>query len=237
MTRVLITRAADDIEDISARVRALGATPVCVPLISRVLHPSAIEIASPKSDWLLLTSRWAVEAIHCADLRTTDLAFQTAVVGPATAQAVTALGSTVDLIASEHTAQRLIGEMLLRPNQRVYYPIGNQTPSGPRELIELMGAHVITPVVYTNELPLGAAEALKKNFPVDFAIIFSGSAGKRLASFLKNDGNAQSFKVLAIGPRTADVCQDAGLRVHAIAEEHSLTGIEGLLQKEMNKKN
>ena len=116
--RVLITRAPRQASELADRLRELGAIPIVVPTIE-IGPPSSFAaldaaLASlPDFDLIAFTSGNAVEAYHARVqlLGITAPPKRIAVVGPATARALEAIGLQVDVMPATYTAEAL-GAML-----------------------------------------------------------------------------------------------------------------------------
>ena len=156
-------------------------------------------------DWLVLTSRNAVEALFA---RVEGPLPRVAVIGPGTAEALCARGVEPELVASESTQEGLAAE-LPKPSGRVVFA----GAEGTREVLAReLGADFV-PLYRTLELePDGFPEA-------DLVVVASASAARALAR-LRRD-----LRCVSIGPVTSAEARSAGLDVVAEAETHDARGV------------
>jgi uroporphyrinogen-III synthase len=112
--RILVTRAPDQASELADQLRALGATPILIPTIE-IAPPTSFcaldaALASLRAyDLVVFTSANAVRAFQqrAAHIGIMPSPRSIAVVGPATARAVEAIGLTVDIIPPVYTAESL----------------------------------------------------------------------------------------------------------------------------------
>lgn len=238
--RIVVTRAEEDAEALSTRLRAAGAEPVALPLI-RIENTSNLKALGEASarwasyDWLVFTSPHGV-AHFLADVALAGAAQpRIAAVGPATARALEAHGLRVDAIPAVFAAAHLPDAILaIQPDlldARIAV-IGPEEAGGPREegmLVERLGrlGAEVDEVAAYRTLPAALGEA----DPTDWdAITFaSGSAARALADLLEARHLPAHTRVVCIGPGTARAAQEAGFRVTAVAREPSLDGLVAAL--------
>jgi uroporphyrinogen III methyltransferase / synthase len=156
-------------------------------------------------DWLVLTSRNAVE---CLFRRLEGPLPRVAVIGPGTAQALRAQGVAPALVARRSTQEGLLEE-LPRPAGRVLFA----GAEGARDvLVRELGADFL-PLYRTIELR-------PDDFPeVDLVVLASASAARALVA-LRRD-----LACIAVGPVTAVEARRLGLRVVAEADSPDPDGI------------
>jgi uroporphyrinogen III methyltransferase / synthase len=156
-------------------------------------------------DWLVLTSRNAVE---CLFRRLHGPVPRVAVIGPGTAQALQAQGVEPALVARHSTQEGLVDE-LPRPAGRVLFA----GAEGARE--------VLVRELEADFLPLYRTVELRPDgFPdVDVVVLASPSAARALAE-LRRD-----LACVAIGPVTAEEARRIGLLVVAEADSSEPDGV------------
>jgi uroporphyrinogen III methyltransferase/synthase len=156
-------------------------------------------------DWLVLTSRNAVE---CLFRRLEGPLPRVAVIGPGTAEALRAQGVEPTLAARRSTQEGLVEE-LPRPAGRVLFA----GAEGARDvLVRELGADVL-PLYRT-------VEVRPDDFPdVDVVVLASPSAARALVE-LRRD-----LSCVAIGPVTAEEARRLGLLVVAEAESPDPDGV------------
>jgi uroporphyrinogen III methyltransferase / synthase len=156
-------------------------------------------------DWLLLTSRSAVEALFA---RLRGSLPRVAVVGPGTAEALRERGVEPALVARASTQEGLLAE-LPRPAGRVVFAGAEDA----RDLLAReLGADVV--VLYRTR------ELRPERFPeADLVVLASASAARSFAAL------GRDVPVVSIGPVTSAEAGAFGLRVVAEAATHDREGL------------
>jgi uroporphyrinogen III methyltransferase / synthase len=193
-------------ERLADLLRAEGFEVVHEPLI-RIEPFDGPPIRAADYDWLVLTSRNAVE---CLFRRLDGPLPRVAVIGPGTAQALRAQGVEPAFVARRSTQEGLVEE-LARPIRRVLFA----GAEGARDVLTReLGADFV-PLYRTVELR-------PDDFPqVDVVVLASASATRALASIRRD------LPCVAAGPVTAEEARRLGLRV---AEEASSPDPDGVAQ-------
>jgi uroporphyrinogen III methyltransferase / synthase len=174
------------------------------PLV-RVEPREGPPIRTADYDWLVLTSRNAVE---CLFRRLDGPLPRVAVIGPGTAQALRAQDAEPALVARRSTQEGLIAE-LPRPVGRVLFA----GAEGARDvLVRELGADFL-PLYRTIELR-------PDDFPAaDVVVLASPSAARALAAIRRD------LPCIAIGPVTAEEARRLGLPVVAEADSPDPDGV------------
>jgi uroporphyrinogen-III synthase len=249
--RILITRTQHQSTGLAAQLEALGARPILIPTIE--LAPpesfSALDaaLAAIRSyDWLIFTSANAVDAFHrrAQFHHLAAVPRRIAVIGPATARAVEAIGLQVDLMPPRYVAESLAET--LAPHA--------QTPSGePANLLLIRaeqardvlpdaliaaGANLTIADAYRNQVPPDAVPALKHCFgsPEFFpdAITFtSASTAMNLFNLLEAADIVlpPGITLASIGPITSNTLLDLGHPAQLEAAEPTIPALIEALQK------
>ncbi|PID39861.1 MAG: hypothetical protein CSA65_01255 [Proteobacteria bacterium] len=251
---VAVTRAVAQAEATYTELLRRGAEPLRMPTIeiaprddlsalTRALETQPV--TRKGRGWLLLTSTNAVKALARLletrpELADAAHAWQVAVVGPATADAVIALGFSPPLTAAEYRAEGLLetlpkdlnGVSVLLPGARKMRAV---LVAGLRD----RGAMVEHIVVYDNVLPSPSAwqrgVAELRAGRVDALLLTSGSTAHNLQRILGDEAETllASVVVAAIGPVTADVALEVGLRVDVVATPHTLPALLDTLEQHL----
>jgi uroporphyrinogen-III synthase len=192
------------VEPLADLLRAARFDVVHVPLV-RIEPFDGPPIHAADYDWLVLTSRNAVE---CLFRRLHGPLPPVAVIGPGTAQALQAQGVEPALVAHRSTQEGLVEE-LPRPAGRVLFA----GAEGARDvLVRELGADFL-PLYRTVEL-------CPDDFPdVDVVVLASPSATRALVE-LRRD-----LACVAIGPVTAEEARRLGLLVVAEADSPDPDGV------------
>jgi uroporphyrinogen-III synthase len=247
--RVLVTRPREQAGPLVERLRALGAEPIVCPAIriepladAEGIRPVIERLAS--FDWLVFTSGRAVEQftahLHALGRSPGDFpGLRVASIGPATTHVLERLGWPVSLQPAEAVAEALLDALGDVRDQRVLLPTASATrevlPQGLQErgaLVEVLPLYRTVPGEGIDE-----AIALLARQAVDAVTFTSGSTVSHLFEGMQRAGIApdaaghllERARVVCIGPATAEVAQRLGIRVDAIAAEHTIEGIVACL--------
>jgi uroporphyrinogen-III synthase len=202
--RVIVTRAAGQIEPLAQRIEALGHEVVRCPLIElEPIGPDRVEVDG--YDWVVVTSPFGARELL---RRAHGPLPAVAAIGPGTAAALREGGAYADLVPRVATQEGLIAE-LPRPPGRVLFAGAERAR---RLLVEELGAEFV---------PLYRTRELRPDPPPrgDLVVLASASAAQALAA-LQLD-----LPAVSIGPETTRAAEAAGIRVVAEAERHDLDGL------------
>jgi uroporphyrinogen III methyltransferase / synthase len=189
---------------VAGRLRAEGLDVVECPLV-RIEPLDGPPVRADAYDWLVVTSRNAVEALF---RRLEGALPAVAAIGPDTADALRDHGVEPSLVAGRSTQEGL-AEELPRPTGRVLFAAGE----GARDfLVRELGADFV-PLYRTVELH-------PDRFPEgDLAVLASASAARVLAAL------RVEVPCVSIGPLTTAAAEQNGLAVAAEAVTHDLEGL------------
>jgi uroporphyrinogen III methyltransferase / synthase len=189
---------------LAERLREEGLETVECPLI-RIEPFDGPPVRADGYDWLVLTSRHAVEELF---RRLDGPLPPVAVIGPGTAEALRGHGVEPALIASRSTQEGLLGE-LPRPAGRVLFAGAEGAGDA---LARELGADFLA--LYRT------VELRPDRFPTgDFAVVASASAARALGA------TGADIACVSIGPVTTAEADRQGLAVVAEAETHDLEGL------------
>ena len=233
--RIVVTRAKGQADELSARLRSLGADVVEIPTIEirpatdygpldRAIHDLAAY------DWLIFTSvngvRFFVERLDRSKSDWRALRARIATIGPATRKAVEALHLKVDLMGAEYVAEGLVeafhthdlaGKRILLPRAAVARDLVPDALQG-------LGAAVDVMEAYRTETPAETPELIARMGKPD-CITFTSSSTVR--NFIAAEGaeRLQGVRVVSIGPVTSETARSLGLEVTAQALEYTIDGL------------
>lgn len=246
--RIIVTRAAEQAGEFSAKLAARGATVLECPTI-RLVEPESWQLLDlalrelSGYDWLVLTSgnavRYFFQRMDTLGLDARALGgCKICAVGPKTADEIRAYGIKPDLVPSDYKAEGVVDEFsrLDMQGSRILYPRADKARDVvPREL-KRMGAHVDSPVAYRNifpeRLPPETLFALEKR-SVDCITFTSSSTVQNLAAMLGEElmlDMLRGVAVASIGPITSKSCRELGLRVDIEPESHTLDALAEALE-------
>jgi uroporphyrinogen-III synthase len=219
--RIVVTRPES--KSLADELERLGAEVTIVPLIEiRPAEGRALEDAidtMSSYDWIVLTSVNGVAAV--AKGLTGVAGSQVAAVGPVTALAIQELGIEPAFVAkraSDDIAEGL-GDIT---GKRVLLPQADIAEPHLAEELRGRGADVETVVAYRTilvEPPMWGILPLRI---ADAVVLASGSACRSLAAAGGAGGGAM---LVCIGPKTAKVAREVGLKVGLVADETTADGI------------
>jgi uroporphyrinogen-III synthase len=219
--RIVVTRPES--KSLADELERLGAEVTIVPLIEiRPAEGRALEDAidtMSSYDWIVLTSVNGVAAV--AKGLTGVAGSQIAAVGPVTAAAIQELGIEPAFVAkraSDDIAEGL-GDIT---GKRVLLPQADIAEPHLAEELRGRGADVETVVAYRTilvEPPMWGILPLRI---ADAVVLASGSACRSLAAAGGAGGGAM---LVCIGPKTAKVAREVGLKVGLVADETTADGI------------
>lgn len=230
--RVVVTRAREQASDLRLRLELLGAQVIELPAIAIEPLPFDVPDLSPYG-WVVFTSANGVDAFFDGGLTPAGLdaralaPVRIAVIGPGTAAALQRRGLRADVAPAEFVAEALVvafpassdGERVLLARAAV---ARDTLPEG----LEAKGYAVTVLPVYRTVPGAADPEALElvRAGKVDAITFTSSSTVTNLLGALGGVPSPQP-RVVAIGPVTAATASEAGLRVDAVAEEHTIGGV------------
>lgn len=246
--KIVVTRAAEQAGEFSAKLAARGATVLECPTI-RLVEPESWQLLDlsirelPGYDWMVLTSgnavRFFFQRFDALGLDARALgSCRICAVGPKTAAELRLFGIKPDLVPSDYKAEGVVDEFsrLDMHNSRILFPRADKARDIiPREL-KRMGAHVDSPVAYRNifpeRLPPETLFALEKR-SVDCITFTSSSTVQNLAAMLGEEMMLDMLKgvvVASIGSITSKSCRDLGLKVDIEPESSTMEALAEALE-------
>jgi uroporphyrinogen-III synthase/uroporphyrinogen III methyltransferase/synthase len=239
--RILVTRAANQAGKLSEGLRALGATPVEVPILeirppeNYALFDAAL-CRLDQYDWLILTSVNSVRAMieRAGDLGL-DLgkssAIEVAAVGRATAAEATEAGLAVTVVPEVYIAESLVSTLRTQVcGKRVLLARASSARDVIPNALREWGATVDVVDAYQNALPEYAPDLLRKALtqPIDAATFTSSSSATHLAQAASRAGISWPFDnvpAVSIGPVTSQTLRELGWPPAAEASPHDIPGL------------
>jgi uroporphyrinogen III methyltransferase/synthase len=233
--KVLVTRTREQASELSGVLRELGAEVVEAPAI-RVEPPrswAAVDRAVARLKrgdyaWVVFTSANGVRFFWSrlrGDARTFG-GVRVAAVGTGTADALRVRGIEPDLIPPTYTTEA-IGKAFPREKGRVLLARADKTEPGLEERLQSKGWTTERLTVYRLRAVARLVPAVRRavlDGEIDVLTFASGGTVRAFMRLLRAKPSRR-VKIAAIGPVTARVAKEAGLRVDAVAREHTIPGL------------
>lgn len=238
--RILVTRAPRQASELVERLSALGAAVVLIPTIE-IGPPSSFAAldaaigALEDFDLVAFTSANGVRAFRerAEVVGVAPAPRWIAVVGPATARAVEAIGLRADVLPPVFTAASL-GEVLAPEagGQRILLVLAEQAPATLETALKAAGAHVTVAAAYGNRIPATSLAAITDLFAdasalPDAVTFTSASTAGNLVALLDAAGLTLPTRVVraSIGPITSRALVELGLPAHVEAVEPTIPAL------------
>jgi uroporphyrinogen-III synthase len=240
--RVLVTRASDQMGKLSEGLRALGATPIEVPVLE-IRPPASFEAldAALRSissyDWLVLTSANTVKALAQRAAKVgikikQPVSLRVAAVGEATAEAARRAGFQVNFVPKDYVAESLVLWLADRSaGQRILLARAAVARDVIPDALRIYGAQVDVVDAYQNVLPEGAPAQLRHALAegISAATFTSSSSATHLMEAARTAGidwPVPGIPAVSIGPITSETLRELGWEP---AVEASPSDIPGLI--------
>jgi uroporphyrinogen III methyltransferase/synthase len=228
--RIVVTRPREQGEQLASALERLGATVDLVPLVSiepvadrRSLDESLREL--DRYDWVVFTSANGVGIAgdYAAELSRASVA----AIGPATADALRALGVEPAFVPARFAGEEVGPGLEPLRAARVLVLQADIADSRLADELRRRGALVKAVTAYRTVKIEGKKDELAALRAADAVVLASGSAARSLAQ----QGGAGAALVVCIGPKTSDVASEAGLPVGLVARDATAEGIIQALTK------
>jgi len=238
--RIMVTRPADQAQDVYRTLRRLGAEVLPYPTIAtREITErdvwANIDVISAEKQWLVFTSENGVRYFinqftnEMGDLRRLGR-FKIAAVGAGTARALKRSSLVPDFVPDKATVADLAKQMKAKLDIQdavVVRVQGNLSDETVPDVLSSAGAKVIRLTVYETynpEWPPGFKERLLAN-PPDVIMFSSGSTVYGFGRRLSEDEIqmvTRHARIVSIGPMTSKHIREHGMKVALEAQQHSI---------------
>ena len=227
--RVLVTRAAEQADELVSALRDAGLDPVPVPTI-------AVEFDSPHGNldtaagllhtyrWVVITSANGARAIlKAAERVLTELGAPSwAAIGAATSGVLEEEGIEVAFQPTRHSGVAMAAELPVGAGDRVLVVRGDLADKDLAASLRARGAEVDVVIAYrTRQAPESSRLLLRRaaaDGPIAAVLFTSGSTVRGLVALGRDESiDVLVFPSVCIGPETADEARAAGFRILAVS--------------------
>lgn len=247
--RVLVTRPRKNADDLARALQDIGAKAVFFPTISiqPIVDTYILDRALRRLscyDWLVLTSANAVNAVlgrlSALGIRALPPDLRIAAVGPKTAARLSAGGFHPDFVPDEYIAEAIVpglgdlrGCLVLLPMADIAHDTLPQAIQAADGIAHVITAYHTVPDVSVPDINSMLASGL------DVITFTSGSSAKNFITLVNRMGfdpfDLPGRPLIAcIGPKTAQVAQNAGFRVDIIAKTYTIEGLVDAIVAKIN---
>ncbi len=242
--RIVVTRAREQAGKLVHALRDLGSVVVELPLVEVVAPASYAPLDAALRNaasyqWLIVTSANTALAIDkrlkFLGLDASTLShLKTVAIGPATAEALKAVGMDVSVAPGQYVAESLVQELRGKLNgERVLLARAAVARDVIPDAIRAAGATVDVVEAYRNILPADAPQQVKELLspgaePLDAVTFTSSSTVERFFQLLQEAGVAKPQKpvaALSIGPVTSQTLREHGWEPATEAAPHDIQGL------------
>lgn len=244
--RVLVTRSRDQASGLSALLREQGAEPVEFPVI-RIAPPESydeLDAALDRIDtydWALFTSANGVRAVidRLRDIGR-DVRWlkgpRVGAIGPATAETIGCLGVRVDFTPSKFVAESVVEEFPEDPaGKRILIPRAKEAREVLPEKLREKGAQVDIVTSYRTVIEESCAPPIREMLQkgeIDIITFTSSSTVKNFVQLVGRESVPEGVTIACIGPITAQMAEEHGLKPDIVAEEYTIEGLVRALRLE-----
>ena len=232
--KILITRAREQASALAEKIRALGGEAIEFPTIAfaplndfREMDTTLARVH--KFDWVVFTSANGVRAVdertraRGLDMRAFASA-KLAAIGPATARALEALGLRVDFVPTKFLGEQIAIELPIERGQRALLLRADIASDALARGLAARGVAVTNIDAYRTVMP----PKRELDFSQIDAVTFTSSSTARNFVAMLDDAGREQFTraaIFCVGPVTGDTARELGLRVDAVASEHTIDGL------------
>ncbi|MTE24699.1 uroporphyrinogen-III synthase [Microbacterium sp. ZXX196] len=229
--RVLVPRGGPWGDSVAASLRAQGAIPVVSPLINFApaadpapLEAALAELAEGRFAWVTVTSATTVDVLHAYGAKV-PASTRIAAVGETTAAALKAVGYPVDLVPErDNSAAGLADQMIaLETEPRRVLTLRSEIAKPVLSDRLRAAGHDVHSVVAYRTVGVPATERASRdvlNGRVNAILVTSGSVAQQVREQFPEIPD--QTVIAAIGPRTAQDANEAGLPIQVVAPRRSV---------------
>ena len=238
--RVLITRSRTQASRLVEMLEDLGAQAVELPAIQVEPLEDNTELDAALTrlgaySWIIFSSTNAVDSVFqrleagSRDARAFG-GVEIGAIGPATAHSLSQRGLRADFVPARSTSEAVLDELSKREwkDIRVLLPSADIGRDALAKGLAALGAKVERVTAYRTTAAQGIGERAKIELDagIDAVTFTSSSTVTNLVAMLNgNKSLLERCPIICIGPATAATAKELGLRVDAVAREHTVEGL------------
>jgi uroporphyrinogen III methyltransferase/synthase len=237
--RIVITRDRGQAGELAAKLHALGAEPVELPVIEirPASEPAPLDAAIvnlESYDWVIFTSvngvRFFLDRLDRSGRDLRALRAKICAIGPATRNAVEQLHLNVDVVPEEYVAESLVSalERFDLAGKRVLLPRAAVARDLVPATLSARGAQIDVVEAYRTVLPEGAPQRAREIFSGSkrpaWVTFTSSSTVKNLVAAVGSE-LLQGIQIASIGPVTSETARAHGLKVDVQANPFTVDGL------------
>jgi uroporphyrinogen-III synthase len=235
---VLVTRPREEGQDLAALLERRGATALLAPAIELVPAPdedlrrAAHDVAAGVYTWVLFTSQAGVEAVASRlPAGGVEVPASVAAVGEGTAAALRRFGIEPDLIPKTFTTAAL-GRAFPRGTGRVLLARADIAPDGLEAAVAAKGWTPIRVDAYRTRLIDTIPDHVRGSLEAGEVDVVTFTSVSTVEGFVKATGTiGREAAAVCIGPVTAQAARDAGMKVAAVAQPHTIVGLVAAVER------
>jgi uroporphyrinogen III methyltransferase/synthase len=237
--RIVITRDRSQAAELAAKLHALGAEPVELPVIE--IRPAANTAPLDRAigeletyHWIIFTSvngvRYFLDQLDRSHRDLRALKAQLCAIGPATRSALEQLHLKVDLVPEEYVAESLVAAFgtIDLSGKRVLLPRAAVARDVVPERLSIRGARVDVVEAYRTVIPEDAAARAREVFSGSrrphWITFTSSSTVKNFLAVARRE-LLQGIRIASIGPVTTETARAHGLEVEVEASPYTMDGL------------
>lgn len=241
--RIVVTRAAEQAGDLSAKLRALGADAIELPAIEirSAADPRPLDCAIARLeiyDWLVFTSangvRFFLDRLDRSGRDLRAIRARLCAIGPATRDAVERLHLKVDLMPEEYVAESLVAAFASHElaGKHVLLPRAAVARDLVPEQLRARGAEVDVVEAYRTVVPQAGIERAREIFSGRKPDWVTFTSSSTVRNFLAMAGREtlEGVRIASIGPVTSKTVRMHGLEVVIEAQPYTMDGLVAAIQ-------
>jgi uroporphyrinogen-III synthase len=247
---VLVTRPRSQAAPLVDLLERRGARAIVAPAIrlvpapARQLDAALDRVAAGDFDWVVMTSRAGAAALldrmDARRLRARSLRAKVAAVGEGTASVLRERGVRPALVPKTFTTEAL-GREMPGGAGRVLLARADIAPEGLEEALRRKGWTVERVDAYRTRSAAGVPVAARRALAAGTVDAMTFTSASTVRGFLRLAGGMfkhptmaaarRTPRVVCIGPVTAAEARAYGLRVHAVADPHTIEGLVAAVER------